>query len=61
MMFVFTSHTFLTRGYSSWLFIPTLLAFCISSLETLLLQLHCDSVHERMGSILLVLAQRKKR
>jgi cardiolipin synthase len=55
MMFLFAAYTFMTEGYSDWLFIPTLLAFCLSSLETLLLQLHCDLVNAHMGSILLVL------
>lgn len=52
VMFLFAVHTFLTTGYSTWLFFFALIAFSISSLETLLLQLVCPTVDEHMGSLL---------
>lgn len=56
LMFLFAVHTFMTAGYSTWLFFFALVAFSLSSLETLLLQLICPTVDEHMGSLLLLFA-----
>jgi CDP-diacylglycerol--glycerol-3-phosphate 3-phosphatidyltransferase len=58
-MYLFMSHALIANDYSPILFYIALGGFLISSLETLLLQLICSEVNEHMGSILLVLKNRK--
>jgi cardiolipin synthase (CMP-forming) len=53
--YIFIIHTFISRQYNPWLFYLTISLFFLSSLETLLMQIICPAVNQRLGLILFVL------
>lgn len=58
-LYLFMSHALIAPAYSPVLFYTALVLFIISSTETFLLQIICPEVNEHMGSLLLVLKNRK--
>lgn len=59
VQYIFIITTFLMGGYTEWLFILAMGLWCISAAEMLLLQIVCREVNEHMGSLALVLLERR--
>lgn len=57
--FAFGVHTFIADQYSQVLYYLAMLSSIISSSETLILQLWLDQVNEHLGSIFLVIANKR--